>query len=1029
VHQRATWTVRAIWCLFAIGASCLTPTLARSQTATATLSGTVVDQSGAAVPEVVVTLINASTAIDRPATTNSQGAFTFPFVAPGRYTLRAQRDGFAPAQFEDIVMNVGDDLVLRLALRVGNVTESVSVVADVRTASQSGGLATRVDRQFVENLPLNGRTFQPLLQLTPGLVVTSAINGLGGFSVNGQRESSNSFTVDGVSANVGVTAGNVTVGGGGQFGALSALGTTGGLVTQDAMQEVTVHTSNFAPEFGRTPGAQVSIVTRSGTNQFTGSAFELFRDDAFDANDWFANRLGLPKPPLRQHQFGAVVGGPFIRDRSFFFGSYEGLQLDLPRVATAQLPTMDARNRAIPPMRTLLEAMPVPNGRDLGNGFAEHAASWADPSRSDVFSLRLDQRLTAGSTLFARYSREESTSDSRLATVLSSTQVAATTLQTLTAGSTTAFTGRLLNDVRVNWSRPEGKTSFVLNDLDGAVPLPREALCLTFDQCDGAWLAYTVRGGTNPAVTTTNLANNVQRQVQVIDTLSMSVPGHDLRFGIDYRQLTPTFAVYRSLQNYTFATLDDALAGRASVSVTNPTGHQLTFVNFSAFAQDSWRLHPALTLTYGVRWELNPPPKSRNGVVPSVLTQADDLATAQLAPSGTPVWETSYTNFAPRVGAAYQMSNDERFGRTIRGGVGVFYDMGPWVSSGAFSLGSSSFSLPSVQYPVSPQLVAPRPPSSAPPYAIGGVDPALTLPYTVQWNATIDQSLGASRVLTLAYVGAAGRRLYRTTEYLPPPSQLFRSLSLTDNGSRSDYRALQAQFRQQLSRGMRALVSYTWGQAQDDISREGLTFAFTPNDGAIDLDYGPSDFDIRHTFSGAFGYIAEGVGGTLGTIVNGLSVDVLVRARSAPPINVSTRITGSTFTNGPRIRPDVVEGVPVWVDDTDAPGGQRLNRAAFVSRTTTHGSLGRNALRGFGASQIDVALGRYFALPGRVRVQARVEAFNVLNQANFGPPQHDLANAQFGRSTMMLSQSLTGLSALYQIGGPRSVQLGLKVLF
>jgi hypothetical protein len=1007
----------------------LMPWGAFAQTATATLSGTVVDESGAVLPEVTVTLVHSATAIVRGSRTDSRGAFAFPFVAPGPYTLRAERTGFTPTQLTELMMSVGDDRVVRVILRVGRVSESVSVGAEVRPASQSGSLATTIDRKFVENLPLNGRTFQPLLQLTPGVVATAAINGpLGGFSVNGQRESANSFTVDGVSANVGVAVGNVTVGGGGEFAAFNALGTTSSLVTQDAMQEVTIHTSNFAPEFGRTPGAQVSIVTRSGTNQYAGSAFESFRDDALESTDWFAKRLGVAKPPLRQHQFGGVLGGPLVRDRSFFFASYEGLQLDLPRVATAQLPTPAARIAAVPAMQPLLSALPIPNGRDLGNGFAEHAASWADPSRSDTFSLKIDHRLSPKVSLFGRYSQERSHSDSRLATALSTTQVTGTTLKTVTVGSTMTFTSRMLNDVRANWSSPEGSTTFALNDLDGAVPIPHDALCRTFDPCDGAWLAFTLRGGTNPAVTTTTLANNTQRQLQFVDTFSYARTGHDIRVGVDYRRLTPTFAFFRQLQNYTFATLADALAGRATVAVQNPAGTGLTFTNFSSFAQDTWRINPALTLTYGARWELNPPPTSQDGVVPRVLTQADDLSTAAIAPAGAPVWNTYYGHVAPRVGAAYQLSTDPRFGRTVRGGAGVFYDMGPWVSAGAFAGGTGSQTFAGVQYPVTAQSVTPATPSTDPPYSAGGVDPNLKLPYTVQWNATIDQNLGASRVLTVAYVGAAGRRLYRTTEYIPPPSLLFRSLSLTANASRSDYRALQTQFNQRLTHGLQVLASYTWARALDDISRDGLTFATTPDPTAVDVDYGPSDFDIRHTFSAATSYLPNAGDGIWGRVVNGFSIDLLLRARSAPPVNVSTRITGSTATDGPRIRPDVVPGVPFYLDDPTAPGGRVINRAAFVPRTTTQGNLGRNALRAFGASQVDLAIGRSFPIGG-VRVQARVEAFNVFDEANFGPPQRDLANAQFGRSTTTLAQSLTGLNALYQIGGPRSIQLGLKVQF
>src|SRR5262249_14799366 len=236
--------------------------------------------------------------------------------------------------------------------------------------NESGAVSTVVDRAFVENLPLNGRSFQTLIMLTPGVVVaaTSAVD-QGQFSVNGQRTDGNNFTVDGVSANFGVTGyPALAQTAGGALPALSAAGGTNSLVSADAMQEFRIQTSSFAPEFGRTPGGQISIATRSGTNAFHGTASWDFRDSGLDARDWFVNFNGLAKPETRQHDFGGVFGGPLVKDRTFFFLSYEGLRLHQPSTQQSAVPDQGARQQAPAAMRPYLDAYPVANGGALGSG-------------------------------------------------------------------------------------------------------------------------------------------------------------------------------------------------------------------------------------------------------------------------------------------------------------------------------------------------------------------------------------------------------------------------------------------------------------------------------------------------------------------------------------------------------------------------------------------------------------------------------------------------------------------------------------
>ena len=310
-----------------------------AQSSMATLSGTVEDQRGAIVAGANVALVNVAQGSQRLTTSNNEGRFVFPSLPPGQYSLTATRQGFAPVEVKNVTLNVNDQVTLRITLTVGEISQSVEVLEGASLIDESAGVATVVDRQFVANLPLNGRSFQSLMTLAPGVVQTRAgSNDLGQFSVNGQRADTNYFTVDGVSANTAMSgSSNQGQTLPGALPSLTVFGGTNNLVSVDALEEFKVLTSSYAAEFGRSPGAQVSIVTRSGTNDFHGSVFDYVRNDLFDANDWFTNRSRLAKPPLRQNDFGGVFHGPILlprfgeggrqpwyngRNRSFFFFSY-----------------------------------------------------------------------------------------------------------------------------------------------------------------------------------------------------------------------------------------------------------------------------------------------------------------------------------------------------------------------------------------------------------------------------------------------------------------------------------------------------------------------------------------------------------------------------------------------------------------------------------------------------------------------------------------------------------------------------------
>jgi hypothetical protein len=376
------------------------------------------------------------------------------------------------------MLHVQDNLEIDFELMVGPLSETVTVEPGAPFVNtESGTVSTVIDRKFVDKLPLNGRTFQTLIMLTPGTVVTATrFDDQGQFSVNGQRADANYFSVDGVSANFGVTGLlQMVQTASGALPALSASGGTNSLVSVDAMQEFRIQTSSFAPEFGRTPGGQVSIVTRSGTNNFHGTLFEYFRNSVLDAKDWFVNANRLAKPQERLNDFGGVFGGPIGKDKTFFFFSYEGLRLRQPSTQQSLVPSAQSRAQAPPSIRPYLNAFPNSNGATVAGGLAQFNASFSNPSTLDAYSIRVDHVVNSKLTLFGRYNFSPSSLDQRspplAGPILSQTSSLSSSVHTFTTGFTQLINPMISNEVRANYSNHRVGTRFFLDDFGGAVPL------------------------------------------------------------------------------------------------------------------------------------------------------------------------------------------------------------------------------------------------------------------------------------------------------------------------------------------------------------------------------------------------------------------------------------------------------------------------------------------------------------------------------------------------------------------------------
>jgi hypothetical protein len=1024
------------------------------QSINGSLTGRVTDPSKALVADAKIAAISSGTNLRYEAITNGSGEYTLANLPPSSYRIEVEKTGFKKVVKPDVILHVQDALEIDFEMTLGAASESVTVEAGApQVNTESTTVSTVVDRTFAENLPLNGRSFQSLVMLTPGAVVTPAVfQDQGQFSVNGQHADANYFTVDGVSANFGVTGyGPMVQSASGALPALSASGGTNSLVSVDAMQEFRIQTSSFAPEFGRTPGAQVSILTRSGTNDFHGALFEYFRNDKLDAKDWFTNFNGLAKPAERLNDFGGVLGGPIRKNRTFFFFSYEGQRLRQPSTQQTAVPDAASRQQAPVAIRPYLNAFPVPNGPSVGTGLAQFNASYSNPSTLNATSIRLDHTLNSKLSLFGRYNYSPSSLDQRgpftgVGNVLSVVSSLESTVHTGTIGLTALLTPAISNETRANYSNHRIATAFAIDNFGGAVPLPDFVLFPAGYASANSLFGLYIPGAGNYNQGLAGI--DEQRQYNLIDNLSVIKGSHQLKFGVDYRRLAPFASPfsYRQFAQFTgmSAAPGGALSGTAQAALTAANqSNALLAQNFSLYGQDTWKITRRFTVTYGMRWDVNPPLKGKNAANdPFTVTGLDNPATIALATRGTPLYETRYGNVAPRIGIAYQLRGGPAWAATLRAGFGIFYDLGQG-STGAvtsyFPYIASKILPAPASFPISPQDALPPSFTVNPPVVtIQVADPHLSLPRSYQWNIALEQSIGSSQSLSLTYIGAIGRDLLRVTS-LFNVSPNFQTVSLTDNSATSDYHALQIKFQRRLSHGLQALASYSFSHSIDNSSTDAFaTRLNTPGSLASpNIDRGNSDFDIRHSFTAGMTYYVPAPGSrkVFRAALGGWTLDAFILARSAPPVDV----VGAAF-NGLGIaifpRPNVNSGVPLELFGSGYPGGKIFNKAAFSAAPPgQQGNFGRNVLRGFDATQADIGVQRQFRVTEKVALRFRAEFFNIFNHPNFGSPSNSLTSALFGRSTQTLANSLGsggangGFNPLYQIGGPRSIQLALKLSF
>ncbi len=1010
---------------------------------TATLTVTAVDPSSAVVPGAKVTLTDLGRGAVRQAETKDTGFVIFDFLQPGTYSLEAVKAGFDTYRVDRLTLQVRDRQTFRVEFRVTAAAGTkVEVMAAAEAPSSDVGQAVSLDQTFLQNLPANGRNAESLILMSPGITTAAGGRSDGGFNANGLRSNTNYFTLDGVSLNQPTSTdtgfGGFRGGGGGGPGA--GAGSTE-MISIDAMQEMKVQASAFAPEFGRSPGAQIVMTSRGGANGIHGSLFYYKRSDSFDANDWFANAGGYPRGREREDRPGGTLGAPIVKNHTFFFVSYEKLKLQAPESVISDVPDVPTRLSAPPNLQPFLRAFPIPTGVDLGSGSAEYRAVLSNPSNSNFTTVRVDQILNPKTNLFLRFSLTPSSSNQRGSQESTPNVITerSSHAELFTAGMTNILSGGALNDLRLNYSRTSTSGFSEMDNYGGAVPLTNSLVFPkgvtgdtgSFNLSILGYAGYSYGGHTS----------NDQGQVNVVDSLTRVSGNHSFKAGADYRELLQTnyrvpYSVGASFDGLVYSDYaflrGVALNGQISSNVGTVYP---TYTNFSLYGQDTWRATDRTTITYGLRWDVNPAPTTRQGPKPFALSDSNIAGVTQ----NEPIYPTRWLDVAPRFGIAYLSDDTPGHEMMLRLGVGLFYDLGYGAIDAAF--GSAPYSnvetVSGVSFPFTAvELVPPVLPPIRPYGQVTTGDSALKAPVVLQWNGTWEKSFGSGNIVSVGIVGTRGYRLMRmATE--PSFTAAYDILRLLSNGSSSDYNSGQVQFRKRLSASFQTQLSYTWARSVNSSSTDaGFGGGFASLYGAGE--HGPSDYDVRNNLSFSGSWRLPAPRGLAFYPLRHWYLDFVAAARSGLPFDIQGVSAATSGSAGAglfaEVRPNLT-GLPIWTDDPKVPGGKRLNIAAFsVPTGYAQGNLGRNALRGFGFAQLDLSLRRMIPITDRYQIGIAAQGYNILNHPNFANVSPlegaNMSSPNFGIVTQMMNQAFGGgVNPLFRSGGSRSMELSLRLQF
>jgi hypothetical protein len=1028
--------------------SCVTPALA--QTA-GTIAGTVTDASDAAVPGVTVTARNSDTGLTRTVVTGAQGRYAIPALPPGTYEIRLELTGFTPQLRRNVQLAVAETLALNVTMQVGGVALEEVVTAGASLVNTSTSeLSYLVGSQAIEQLPLNGRNYTDLALLQPG--VNSFPHRDGGsvvahglaMSVNGQDPRSNVYLIDGTVQN------DMTNGPAG-----SAAGTALGM---DTIREFRVEANAYSAEFGRNVGGQVNVLTKSGTNEYSGSLFEYHRNDALDARNFFDAGT---KPDFRRNQFGATFGGPLAKDRLFFFAGYEALIERLGRSISTVVPDDSARRGILPdpanPGSTLvlpinaavapfLAEFPQANGPVLGGGLAAYTFPFNQTLDEHFAQGRIDYNVSPTRQLFGRYTLDDAeqflpTDYPQFPRTFFSRN------QFFTGEFRQIHSARTLSTTRLGFSRTrlgqnvEANTTQTLPEF-----VPGRGITGSIDI--GGMRRFGPQSSANLRL--------VQNVFSLSNDLVHTRGRHVVKAGglVEHYQdnmVNPTF----SNGIFAFPNLALFLQNRPNNFIGLTPEAQFDrywrFTLFGVYVQDDYQIAPRLTVNGGLRYEATTMPQdkyNRDSALP-------DLTASE--PTVGPLYKNpTYTNLSPRMGFAWDVFGDGR--TSLRGGYGLYFNTN----------NHQNLIVTVTNPPATPRPVIINPTFPVPDFNRAGANSIRPVQFDLEnprvhvFNASVQRELWMDTTVTVGYAGSRGRHLLRSGDVntavptgtlngepfiaagTPRQNTAFSTIELKSSDGESWYNALILDARRRWSSGFTGQVSYTLSKSVD--TTQASTFFSDATNGTTsampeyipDYNMGLSDFDSRHVLVVNATWelpIAKGLSGAAGAILGGWRVSGIWNMRSGNPLTVFVQSNRSRSqwnpSRGPGIGQDRPSYAPGYGPDNAVLGRQDqwFDPNAFALQPAgTFGNTGRGDFIGPDLRTLDLSLSktaRWGRLGDNGRVEFRLEAFNVLNRANFGAPSltafagtsdGERPFATFGRITSTVTSA-------------RQIQLGARLVF
>jgi hypothetical protein len=995
-----------------------------AQISGANLNGTVTDTSGATVLNAKVRLVEVNTGLVRETVTGPGGVYSISTVPIGKYDLTVSHEGFRTYVGKGIELLVGQTRTVNAQLQVGTASETVDVNAQVQAVDSSNAeIAGVVESKQLEEIPLDGRNWSTLALLAPGAVNLGG-GGQRDIRFAGRGTDDNNYTFDGLDA-TGVQEQN-------QKAAVRLP------ISLDSIAEFRVASSEYTADKGGSAGAQVSVVTKSGTNALHGGAFEFLRNNVFDARGPFdvnpLTNVGYV-PPLRLNQFGGEIGGPIRTNRTFFFGNYEGLRQVQDRTVIGFVPSAAFRASVTNPALTpFLASWPIGQRPTSDPNTDQWIAPGANNQREDNGMFRLDHTFSEKTSIFGRAIIDDANINSPGDNVGARDNPQVRT-SNYVIQLTHLFSPTVINEFRTGINRSAMHHYFF-----GTAPL--------LNTVNGpAYVAADISGFDTPDQNT--LDEEIGTTIDAYDDLSIVKGRHTIKIGMGVERhrlnnsseakWADTTLSFTTPQNFVSDTLDDYFF----VGVLDLAGHRRTY--YMPYVQDTFKVRPNLTLYYGLRYEYYTVLKEVHGEQ-AVVT----IACGGVCPKGTPLYGPTYRNFAPRLGLAWMPA--KLGGQTvIRGGFGMYYEPNQMddFSDGHESTGqridvssadaqNKGFTL---TWPVTPaQLTSPFTSPKA-------WDPNRHDGYFEDWSLSVERMFPHSFLGKLAYQGSEGHHLFSAVRYnrceddsalassstgCIRPIPTFGEFNQKGNNGNSNFHSLQASVERPLTSGWLWGTQFMWSHDLSDVGFGAGEYPHIENYNCIRCSYSSTDIDIRRSLSMNTVYelpIGPGKrflnsGGFAGKLLGGWELSGMASASSGRPIDILVDVSSTDRPDGVtrNQRPDLVPGVSMYPAHRTI--NQWFNPNAFATPAIgTWGDLGRNAGRGPGYYEIDTALEKSTSITERVNLKFRAEAFNLLNHPIYGDPDSDISDASFGQITSELNTGPTG------VGSSRKLQFMLRLEF